>query len=230
MIYKVEQVVGTKIPVELILEERVIRKYRKKKRIRATLEDSLERFDQYKKYLEESFNYYLERMCEISRIDLVFFVRQIRVLVIGRKEDRKNDILGMAFTRKNDLSNIKVMVSPIDKHQALIVLFHEIFHFVLDTKGKKLNTKQKELNHQIVYFFTGYKLSYELSGITLRNPPNGSFQKLDEAYSLYSLNAIQFRDKLLNLNIITKPKRVRKIPKDKREEVFSKVRWGKRHP
>jgi len=230
VIYKVEQVVGTKIPVELILEERVIRKYRKKKRIRATLEDSLERFDQYKKYLEESFNYYLERMCEISRIDLVFFVRQIRVLVIGRKEDRKNDILGMAFTRKNDLSNIKVMVSPIDKHQALIVLFHEIFHFVLDTKGKKLNTKQKELNHQIVYFFTGYKLSYELSGITLRNPPNGSFQKLDEAYSLYSLNAIQFRDKLLNLNIITKPKRVRKIPKDKREEVFSKVRWGKRHP
>ena len=230
MIYKTEEITNTQIPIKLLLEERVIEKYRRKKRIRATLEDSLKRFEQYKYYLEESFDNYLDKMCEISRIDLTTLIGRIRVLVVGRKDERTNDLLGVAYTKNNDLSDIKVMVSPEDKHLALTVLFHEIFHFVLDIRGKSLSQEQKDMNHQVIMFLTNYKLSVSIIGKPIKEPIDRFFTRLDEAYGFCSLNAIEFRDQLLKLTPSVSRPRTRRIPKDKRKELLGRTKFGKRRP
>jgi len=228
MIYKTEEITTTRIPIGLLLEERVIRKYRRKKRIRATLEDSLERFEQYKHYLEESFDDYLDKMCEISRIDLTTLIGRIRILVIGRKDERTNDLLGVAYTRNNDLLDVKVMVSPEDKYLALTVLFHEIFHFVLNIRGKSLSQEQKDMNHQVIMYFTNYRLSISIIGKPIKEYVDRFFTRLDEAYDFCSLNAIEFRDQLLKLTPSASRPRVRRIPKDKREELIGRTKFGKR--
>ena len=230
MIYKIEQLSNTEIPIELLLEERVIKKYRKKKRIRATLEDSLKRFEQYKHYLEESFDNYLDKMCEISRIDLTTLIGRITILVVGRKDERANDLLGVAYTKSNNLLDMKVMVTPEDKHLALTVLFHEIFHFVLNIRGKSLSQEQKDMNHQVIMYFTNYKLSISIIGKPIKEPIDRFFTRLDEAYDLCSLNVIEFRDQLLRLTPGTSRPRARRIPKDKRKELFGRTKFGRRRP
>lgn len=228
MVYKIEQVSGTRIPIELLLEERVIKKYRRKKRIRATLEDSLERFEQYKHYFEESFDNYLDKMCEISRVDLTVLIQRIIILVVGRKDERTNDLLGVAYTKSHSLLDMKVMVTPEDKHLALTVLFHEIFHFVLNIRGKSLSEEQKDMNHQVIMYLTNYKLSVSIIGKPIKEPIDRFFTRLDEAYNSCSLNAIEFRDQLLKLTPSTSRPRVRRIPKDKRKELLARTKFGKR--
>lgn len=230
MIYKTKEITTTGIPIGLLLEERVIKKYRRKKRIRATLEDSLERFDQYSNYLEESFDNYLDKMCEISRVDLTVLIQRIIILVVGRKDERINDLLGVAYTRNYSSLDMKVMVTPEDKHLALTVLFHEIFHFVLNIRGKSLSQEQKDMNHQVIMYFTNYKLSMSIIGKPIKEPVDRFFTRLDEAYDSCSLNAIEFRDQLLRLTPSTSRPRVRRIPKDKMKELVGRTKFGKRRP
>lgn len=187
-----------KIRLDLVYNENIIEKLKKRKHKTIDKDLSKERYNQYKLLLPKQFDNYYKKLSIILKEQLNNKIKFIILYPVSRQSNSFKINIGTNLNYGND--KVWIALGIEDSHYAMTYLYHEILHsYFLNIIT--WNKYQLELNHLLIEYFTDYKLYHLFTNIkNIYNDVNKIelFKLLDKEYKLFNLSATPFKDKVIN--------------------------------